>query len=105
MSDTNYIGGIVKILETPKQNINSNVINVRFRAQLSQVRNTHIVVIVFWGNLARDVSNYYKINDYILIEGYLSLQNKTSSDSLLRSLKNVKITVRKIYPLKLSLLG
>jgi single-stranded DNA-binding protein len=80
MSDTNYIGGIVKILEVPKQKFLNNTIAVtEFRVQLPQVRNTTIVHLIFWGNLARDVATYYKINDYILIEGYLSLRDRQSS--------------------------
>ena len=38
MSDTNYIGGIVKILEVPKQKFLNNTIAVtEFRVQLPQV--------------------------------------------------------------------
>jgi len=98
MTDTNYIGGIVKILETPKQKFlkdNTNVSVTEFRVQLPQLRNTKIVNLVFWGNLARDVASYYKINDYVLIEGYLSLSSKQFS-------KKVEITVLKVYPFLLS---
>ena len=39
MSDTNYIGCIVKILETPKQKIvNNNNLMTQFRVQLPQIR-------------------------------------------------------------------
>jgi single-stranded DNA-binding protein len=99
MSNTNYIGAIVKILETPKQKIitNNNLV-VTFRVQISQVRQTRILKLVFWGNLARDVTNYYKINDYILIEGYLALSSKLNSDITTKPLKNIEITVLKVYP-------
>ena len=96
MTDTNYIGSIVKILETPNQKFfNNNISVTKFRVQLPQVRNTKVVNLVFWGNLARDVANYYKINDYILIEGYLSLTQQQTS-------KKVEITVLKVYPFLLS---
>ena len=76
MSDTNSIGGLVKILETPKQKIiNNNIFVTRLRVQFPEVRKNCIVNLTFWGNLARDVARYYKINDYILIEGYLSLSS------------------------------
>jgi hypothetical protein len=94
MTDTNYIGCIVKILETPKQKIvKKNKTMTEFRVQLPQTRtkNTTIVKLTFWGNLARDLSNYYKINDYIIIEGYLSIAKKKKS-------KKIEITVLKIYP-------
>ena len=103
MGDTNLVGGIVKILETPEQTIfNPDIPVTRFRVQFPQIRNTYIVHLVFWGNLARDVANYYKINDYILIEGYISLREKSISTEDIKKSKNVEITVLKIYPFVLS---
>jgi len=103
MSDTNSIGGIVKILETPKQRIfNQNIPVTQFRVQFPQVRNTLVVTLTFWGNLARDVANYYKINDYILIEGYLSFREKQSLNLTIQMSKKVEITVLKVYPFLLS---
>lgn len=103
MSDTNYIGGIVKILEVPKQKFLNNTTAVtEFRVQLPQVRSTTIVHLIFWGNLARDVATYYKINDYILIEGYLSLRDKRSSNLIAQPSKQIEITVLKLYPFLLS---
>jgi len=97
MGDTNYIASVVKILEKPHQRvINDKIVTTEFRAQLAQVRNTRIVNLVFWGNLARDVINYYNVNDYIMIEGYLSLQDKLKQEKL----KKISITVNKLYCLK-----
>ena len=103
MSDMNYIGAIVKILETPKQKfINSNTLVIQFRAQLPQVRKNRIVKLVIWGNLAQAVINYYKINDYILIEGYASLRENKILNENTKPLKKVTITVLKVYPFLLS---
>jgi len=103
MSDMNYIGAIVKILETPKQKlINSNTLVIKFRAQLPQVRKIRIVQLVLWGNLARAFINYYKKNDYILIEGYASVRTNVTSNGNQKSLKKVTITVVKLYPFLLS---
>ena len=50
MVSTNYIGAIVKIIETPEQKfINNNILVTRFRVQLPQVRKTTIVNLAFWG--------------------------------------------------------
>lgn len=104
MSNTNYIGSIVKILENPDSvTFNKNIPVTKFRVQLPQVKNSTIVNLTFWGNLANDVANYYKINDYILIEGYLSVQNKQFNNLTTESLKKVEITVLKVYPFLLSL--
>ena len=75
MVNTNYIVSIVKILENPIQTIFNNTIPVtKFRVQFPQFRNTRIVNLIFWGNLANDVVQYYRSNDYIMIEGYISLK-------------------------------
>jgi single-stranded DNA-binding protein len=100
--DTNIVGGIVKILEMPKQEIYSNNISItKFRVQFPQFRNTSIVYLTFWGKLATDVAQFYKINDYILIEGYISIRNNKMSNKSFSS-KRMEITVLKVYPLLLS---
>ena len=99
MVDTNYISSIVKILEPPNKIIFNNTILVtKFRAQFPQIENSRIVNLIFWGNLATDISNYYQINDYIMIEGYLSLNIKYLLNNRKQSSKKFEITVLKIYP-------
>jgi len=99
MGDTNYFGGVIKILETPKQRIvKKGTLTTTFRAQISQFRNTRIVRITFWGKLVSDVVSNYKINDYIIVEGYLSFRKKKVLNSTFSKFKQVEITVRKVYP-------
>lgn len=103
MGDTNLVGGIVKILETPKQmNFNSNIQVTKFRVQFPQVRQTSLVHLTFWGNLATDTANYYRVNDYILIEGYISVRDRKQLNNVISKSKKVEITVLKIYPLLLN---
>jgi len=98
MGDINYVGSVVKILEKPVQTIISDrIVRTDFRVQLVQVRNIQIAHLVFWGNLALDIINKYEINDYIMIEGYLSLPTKTNDKSVKRQLKKAQITVLKVY--------
>ena len=97
--DMNYIGGIAKILEMPKQSLlDNNVIITKVRVQLPQLRNTQVVKLTFWGNLASDVNNFYKTNDYVIIEGYISYKNELQ----LQAPKQIEITVLKIYPFLLN---
>jgi single-stranded DNA-binding protein len=104
MGDTNYIGSIVRIVESPNQTLFNNTIPItKFRAQLPEAKNNTIVTLSFWGNLGNDVANYYKINDYILIEGYLSIRNKPLKNSIFQNSKKVEITVFKVYPFLLTL--
>jgi len=103
MIDTNYVGSIVKILEIPEQKlINNNIPTLKIRAQLSQFRGTKIINLSFWGNLAYDVANYYKINDYILIEGYLTQLTEEFTEFTQKKSKKIEITVSKIYPISFS---
>jgi hypothetical protein len=100
MADTNYLGSIVKILEKPIQTIvNDKVLKTECRAQLAQVRNTRIINLVFWGNLANDSINSYQVNDYIMIEGYVSLREMKSKKFVKRNLKKIEIAVLKSFPL------
>ncbi len=100
MGDTNYLGSVVKILEKPvKTIVNDKVLKTECRAQLAQVRNTRIINLVFWGNLAGDTINSYKVNDYIMIEGYVSVRVMKSKKLVKRNLKKVEIAVLKSFPL------
>ena len=93
------MGAIVKILESPKnKTIKNNISITKFRAQLPQIRQTRVVDIVIWGNLANDVAKYYNTNDYILVEGYLSLKKLVSPKSKRKILKRARFTVIKAYP-------
>ena len=99
MPDTNFIASVVKILETPTQkNFNDNLLLTTFRVQFPQVRENSIVSLKFWGNLGKDISRYYKVNDYILIEGYLKLKNEKLSSSYSKTKEKIEITVFKLYP-------
>ena len=103
MGDTNYFSGIVKILETPQQCfINNRNVMITFRAEVPQNRKNQMISLVFWGNLGHEVKNFYRVNDYILIEGYISLQNKKRVNILDKNSKQVIITVLKVYPFLLN---
>ena len=102
MHSPTYFSGLVKILENPKQTVfNDKIIKIEFRVLISPVRkkkSSKILLLVFWGILARDVKNYYQINDYILIEGYLSTKFPKTINSISSNYKKGQITVLKIYP-------
>lgn len=103
MTNTNYIVCIVKILETPKEeSFNDKISTVQLRAQLLNKKNSKIVHLVFWGNLARDVKEYYKINDFLIIEGHISLCSKKVSNPKTQNSRIVNITVLRTYPFFLS---
>ena len=102
----NYMGAIVRVLETPRLDlINNTISRTEFRVQLPQIRNKQsitIIKLIFWGDFAYDVANYYRVNDYILIEGYLAFKKKEVSKLVTGTLKYLEITVFKVYPLFLN---
>ena len=103
MVDTNYISSIVKILESPAKRVsNNNISSTKFRVQFPQVRKNIIVNLVFWGNSGEDIVNCCQIDDYILIEGYLSLREKQTTNLRIQNSKKVEITVLKVHSFLLS---
>ena len=100
MTSITYIAGIIKILELPKEELlETNILVSRLRGQLALFRTTEIIELIFWGSLAEDITAYCKIGDHILVEGYLSLQDREISTYNSLPLKKLQFTVSKAYPL------
>lgn len=103
MADINYVISMVKILEKPVKKVLKGDISVtKFRAQLPQIRSNRIIYIIFWGILAHDVANYYQVNDYIMVEGYLSSINN-AKNNLGQTFPKLYLTVIKLYSVKTNL--
>ena len=88
-NNINYIGGIVRVLELPTLKLDKNHIPfTKFRVELAQLRNKQVRIILnilAWGNLAEDVVKYYRVHDYILIEGFLSITGGDQVRAVCRS--------------------
>lgn len=92
-----HINSIVQILEiSPIKSYNNKIIMIKFRARLPSIRiktkRPIIVQFIIWGNLAFDFVNYYRINDYILIEGSFSSILFKNEQPL------ITINIVKVYP-------
>lgn len=100
----NYASFIVKIVEKPKQRFSNNQISVtEVLIKFSQIKNQanslgSVFYISIWDNLTYDFVRYYEINDYILIEGYISIRENLFNDLIYRSNKHVEISVFRIHP-------
>ena len=102
MANTNHFSGIVKILENPKEySVNGRARVTQFRVEIPQKRKNTLVSLLIWGNLGRDVKKFYKVNDYILIEGYSSIRAKSTFKSTSNNLRQISITVLRVYPILL----
>jgi hypothetical protein len=86
----------VKILNQPILNqFEDNISLVELIVKFATVRKTKTMDtfrVSVWGNLAEDIIKYYRINDYIMIEGYI--RNFLEPGEM----DQVEISARKIYP-------
>ena len=102
MGYTNSFSGIIKVLEKPtKIFINDQIPIITFRGEVPQSRNKCVIAVQFWGKLVQEVAKCYQVNDYLLIEGHISIQIKKSSTSNHLNCTHPFLIVSKVYPLKL----
>ena len=99
----NYVVFTVKVIKNSGQSFFSDGTSLtELTVQLPQVRKNNSKVILqvsIWGKLSYDVAKYYQPDDYIIIEGYISIKN-IDTDRVVNSLnKQVEISVFKLYPL------
>ena len=51
-----------------------------------------------WGTLSYDIVKYYNINDYILVEGFISIRDNNFKNKTFARDKQIDLSVFKIYP-------
>ena len=82
----NYVIFAVKVIKNSGQSFFSDETSLtELIVQLSQARKNSIKSILkvsIWGKLSYDVAKYYQPNDYIIIEGYISIRNIIHSSFL-----------------------
>jgi len=99
----NYVIFVVKVVKNLGQSFFADgTALTELIVQSSQVRKNNVKVIFkvsIWGKLSYDFAKYYQTDDYIIIEGYISIRNLNIDygSSLLN--KQVEISVFKLYPL------
>lgn len=99
----NYVIFTVKVIKNSGQSFFSDGTSLtELTVQLPQVRKNISKVILqvsIWGKLSYDSAKYYQPDDYIIIEGYISIRN-IDTDRVVNLLnKQVEISVFKLYPL------
>jgi len=99
----NYCTFIVKILKKPEKSYFENDVCVsKLPVKFYQFKNLsdqyQCLNLSFWGNLANDIVEYYQVNDYVIIEGYIHLNKKNNKTNLNAIDKLIEISVFKIYP-------
>ena len=99
----NYVIFAVKVIKNSGQSffVDGTPLT-ELTVQLPQVRKNNIKAILqvsVWGKLSYDVAKYYQPDDYIIIEGYISIKN-INTDRVVNLLdKQVEVSIFKLYPL------
>ena len=101
----NYVIFAVKVIKNSGQSFFADGTSLtELTVQMPQVRKNStklILQISVWGKLSYDVAKYYQPEDYVIIEGYISIRN-INIDRIVNLLdKQVEICVFKLYPLLL----
>jgi single-stranded DNA-binding protein len=99
----NYVIFAVKVIKNSGQSFFADGTPLtELTVQLPQVRKNNIKAILqvsVWGKLSYDVAKYYQPDDYIIIEGYISIKN-INTDRVVNLLdKQVEVSIFKLYPL------
>ena len=99
----NYTSFIGKIIKKPKRQFVDNDIPItKITAKFPQLReikgSCNILTISIWGNVAIDYMEYFGVNDYIVVEGYISLRDSSSTNTTTKKDKQVELSVFRIYP-------
>ena len=101
----NYFIGFVRIMEHSSSL--SSLKKVYWTKLVAQLPNSKLessfLELYFWGDLAHFVQRYYKINDLIFIEGYLSgfVSFNTSKKDKKLLFKIPILTITKLYMINL----
>ena len=99
----NYVLFTVKVIKNSGQSFFSDGTSLtELTVQLPQVRknnNKVILQVSIWGKLSFDAAKYYQADDYIIIEGYISIRNIDIGRVVSSLNKQVEISVFKLYPL------
>ena len=101
----NYVILAVKVIKNSGQSFFADGTSLtELIVQLSPTRKNNLKGILkasIWGKLSYDVAKYYQPNDYIIIEGYISVRNINITNDIASLNKQVEISVFKLYPLLL----
>ena len=98
----NYTSFIIKIISKPKYTLCDQKIPLtEALGKFYQFRNNPhtICKLSFWGRPAYEILKYYKTNEYVLVEGYISSQESTFEKFDITT--DIEISISKVYPFTL----
>ena len=99
----NYTSFMIKIIKKPEQKFFDNDISateIVAKFYQAQDNSYNVCKLSVWGSLSHDVMQYYQLNDYLIVEGYISRRN--SNLEVYKTPNEIEISVFKIYPFALN---
>tara|TARA_B110000967_G_scaffold1698_1_gene1789 strand:- start:22295 stop:22654 length:360 start_codon:yes stop_codon:yes gene_type:complete len=98
----NYSIFIIKIIKSPEQSFfEDDTALTEAWVQFPQFLNQNYCdtfKLSAWGNLAYDLNKFYNVNDYLIIEGFLSLKENYQQNYVIKNEKQIEFTALKLYP-------
>jgi|TARA_B110000238_G_scaffold180801_1_gene205064 hypothetical protein len=94
---------MIKIIKKPEQKFFDNDISateIVAKFYQAQDNSYNVCKLSVWGSLSHDVMQYYQLNDYLIVEGYISRRN--SNLEVYKTPNEIEISVFKIYPFALN---
>lgn len=86
---------IIKVLENPEHLMINETplikVPVKFTSSNQKLSNFNLTLIL-WGGFRDDFINYYKVKDYLLIEGIITSNRKTNDND------EVNLIAKRVYP-------
>ena len=99
----NYTSFMIKIISEPEQSFfedNISVTEILAKFYQQQENSYNICKLSIWGSLSSDVMQYYQLNDYLVVEGYISRRQSNFENDKIMS--DIEICVFKMYPFALN---
>ena len=99
----NYSFFLVKIISKPEQSFFKEEkaiaeVIVKYIPVSKKFNSVDTFNISVWGTLSYDIVKYYNINDYILVEGFISIRNNNLKNKIYIKNKQIDLSVLKVYP-------
>ena len=95
----NYITLAIRLIGKPEYKHTENSIPfIEMLGKFYQPYNSNFTFckVLVWGNLAGDLMKYYTHNDYLFVEGYVSLKGQFIED--LKTKIDIEVVAYKLYP-------
>ena len=91
----NYGIFVIRVLEEPIDLIYNEYEAIKIKVQFPVLRQTDSrseLTLILWDNYRNDFLRYYKVQDYLLVEGILTFKGYKDEEN------EIKIIIKRIYP-------